>query len=219
MVVWPSRTWVMLCMKVVPPSGTTSIPNSQPFFRGDKVKAPPAGGNWLDYKRKPKTSSIWTRPTPAATKVTAKAANKKSPRSRFRPKSKRGKKRRKKRRGGLQTASTLKKQAGESSTRLVKKSGRIGNASRRKSRKLRKSRPAALRATSIVPDGPPSPPHFQGYQYRIARSWGPERIETGWWRGRTVGRDYYRVETAAGRRFWLFRRLRDDRWFLHGAFD
>ena len=47
----------------------------------------------------------------------------------------------------------------------------------------------------------------------------PERIQTGWWRGRTVGRDYYRVETACGRRFWLFRRLRDGRWFLHGAFE
>ena len=58
-----------------------------------------------------------------------------------------------------------------------------------------------------------------GRQQRIARCWGPERIETGWWRGRPVGRDYYRVETAAGRRFWLFRRLRDGHWFLHGMFE
>ena len=46
---------------------------------------------------------------------------------------------------------------------------------------------------------------------------GPERIETGWWRGHTIGRDYYCVETAAGHRYWLFRRLRDGRWFLHGC--
>ena len=29
----------------------------------------------------------------------------------------------------------------------------------------------------------------------------------------------YRVETTEGYRFWLFRRLSDDRWFLHGWFD
>ncbi len=61
--------------------------------------------------------------------------------------------------------------------------------------------------------------HFGGRQHQIAYTWGPERIETGWWRGRTVGRDYYRIETTTGRRFWLFRRLRDGRWFLHGMFD
>jgi protein ImuB len=58
-----------------------------------------------------------------------------------------------------------------------------------------------------------------GRQHRIARAWGPERIETGWWRGPAVGRDYYRVETTTGQRFWLFRQLRDGNWFLHGMFD
>lgn len=81
------------------------------------------------------------------------------------------------------------------------------------------ARPAALVASSVLPEGPPVQFHFQGSMHRVARTWGPERIETGWWRGRTVGRDYYRVETAAGRRFWLFRRLRDGKWFLHGMFE
>jgi hypothetical protein len=58
-----------------------------------------------------------------------------------------------------------------------------------------------------------------GDQHEVAQTWGPERIETGWWRGRPAGRDYYRVETSAGRRFWIFRRLRDDQWFVHGVFD
>jgi protein ImuB len=53
----------------------------------------------------------------------------------------------------------------------------------------------------------------------FAQTWGPERIETGWWRGQAVGRDYYRVETTDGRRFWIFRNLEDNRWFLHGVFD
>ncbi|MCX7427046.1 MAG: DNA polymerase Y family protein [Planctomycetia bacterium] len=78
-------------------------------------------------------------------------------------------------------------------------------------------RPIALPLASLVPEGPPLGFEFGGH-HRVAHVWGPERIETGWWRGQSVGRDYYRVETASGRRFWLFRRLRDGRWFLHGSF-
>jgi protein ImuB len=33
---------------------------------------------------------------------------------------------------------------------------------------------------------------------------GPERIESGWWDGADVRRDYYRVETAAGQQAWVF---------------
>ena len=80
-------------------------------------------------------------------------------------------------------------------------------------------RPVGLGVTSIVPDGPPVRFQFGGRGHRITNSWGPERIETGWWRNRTVGRDYYQVETASGCRYWLFRRLRDGRWFLHGMFE
>ena len=53
----------------------------------------------------------------------------------------------------------------------------------------------------------------------MARHWGPERIETGWWRRERAVRDYYRVETTEGRRFWLFRRRRDGRWFLHAGYE
>ncbi len=84
------------------------------------------------------------------------------------------------------------------------------------------ARPRQVAVTSFVPDGPLGtvPIFVAGHPpQRIARCWGPERIETGWWRGQAVGRDYYRVETAAGHRWWLFRRLRDGRWFLHGMFD
>ena len=60
---------------------------------------------------------------------------------------------------------------------------------------------------------------FEGEEHSVAASWGPERIETGWWRGRPIARDYYVVETGSGRRLWLFRRLDNGRWFAHGAFD
>jgi protein ImuB len=80
-------------------------------------------------------------------------------------------------------------------------------------------RPAPVAVMALAPDGPPLKFHFANRQEAVVRSWGPERIETGWWRGQAVGRDYFRVETSAGQRFWLFRRLRDEKWFLHGMFE
>ena len=82
-----------------------------------------------------------------------------------------------------------------------------------------RSPPTAVEVIAVAPDGPPRVFHDQGEAHLIVRHWGPERIETSWWRGRLVRRDYYRVETRAGRCFWLFRRLGDGRWFLHGEFD
>jgi protein ImuB len=79
--------------------------------------------------------------------------------------------------------------------------------------------PVPVKLVSIVPDGPPISLWLDGQEERIVERWGPERIETGWWRGRSARRDYYRVETQSGRRLWLFRRLTDNRWFLHGWFD
>lgn len=66
---------------------------------------------------------------------------------------------------------------------------------------------------------PPTAFQFQGTHYDVVRHWGPERIETGWWRGKSIRRDYYRVETDGGSRFWVFRQLDDGQWFLHGCFE
>jgi protein ImuB len=79
--------------------------------------------------------------------------------------------------------------------------------------------PVAIDVLAVVPDGPPVRFQWGETAYRIARSWGPERIETGWWRERDVARDYYRVATEDGNRFWLFRRRDDGRWYVHGCFD
>lgn len=54
--------------------------------------------------------------------------------------------------------------------------------------------------------------------HRVVNGWGPERIETGWWRGRTVHRDYWRVETDEGEQLWVYRDLKFRKWFLHGMF-
>jgi protein ImuB len=47
----------------------------------------------------------------------------------------------------------------------------------------------------------------------------PERIESGWWDGRDIRRDYYRAKDTDGSRLWIFRDLRGDHtWYLHGLF-
>jgi protein ImuB len=69
-----------------------------------------------------------------------------------------------------------------------------------------------------VHEGPPKVFHWRGETFDVRKTWGPERIQAGWWRGRYERRDYYQVETDKGNRFWLFRRG-DGAWFLHGIFD
>src|SRR6266511_2842702 len=47
---------------------------------------------------------------------------------------------------------------------------------------------------------------------------GPERIETGWWDGDDVGRDYFVGRNARGEELWLYRD-RGGEWFAHGVFS
>jgi protein ImuB len=89
---------------------------------------------------------------------------------------------------------------------------------------------------AAVPDGPPQRFRWRRALFEVARAEGPERIAMEWWR--SVGesrsdnnktnqkpiRDYFRVETSEGQRFWLYRDgLYDQsglapRWYLHGIF-
>ncbi len=47
----------------------------------------------------------------------------------------------------------------------------------------------------------------------------PERIETGWWDGEEIARDYYTALDPQGVRLWVFReRTAPHGWFLHGIF-
>jgi protein ImuB len=79
--------------------------------------------------------------------------------------------------------------------------------------------PIAVTVTAVVPDGPPARFRWKNRQHIVTDCVGPERIETGWWRGRHVQRDYFRVTDSAGSRFWLFRERNTGEWFLHGVFD
>jgi protein ImuB len=51
---------------------------------------------------------------------------------------------------------------------------------------------------------------------------GPERIESGWWDGADVRRDYFIAESPRGEIVWIYRDHRygieDGEWFLHGLF-
>jgi protein ImuB len=79
--------------------------------------------------------------------------------------------------------------------------------------------PQPLEVVCVAPDGPPRFVWLENRRERIEHCVGPERIETLWWRGPSVRRDYYRIATQSGSHLWIFRRLTDARWFLHGVFD
>ena len=49
---------------------------------------------------------------------------------------------------------------------------------------------------------------------------GPERIETGWWDGRPVARDYFVASNPQREVCWIFRDYRHGKkWYLHGYFS
>jgi protein ImuB len=47
---------------------------------------------------------------------------------------------------------------------------------------------------------------------------GPERIESGWWDGKGVARDYYIARHSRGIRLWVFQERQSKRWYMHGVF-
>jgi len=80
-------------------------------------------------------------------------------------------------------------------------------------------RPLQVPAMALRPEGPPGWFRWQGQSYEVLMAVGPERLETGWWRGRDIQRDYFRVLVRSGGQYWLFRDRSSGRWFLHGVFD
>jgi protein ImuB len=88
------------------------------------------------------------------------------------------------------------------------------------------SAPQPIEALAEVPDGPPLRFRWRRVLHEIASAEGPERIAPEWWlEGNEAPqtRDYYRIEDAEGRRFWVFRQglygqAGRPRWFIHGLF-
>jgi protein ImuB len=86
--------------------------------------------------------------------------------------------------------------------------------------------PEAAEVVALIPEGPPRQFRWRGVLHQVAQAEGPERIAGEWWRqaDNEIERDYYVVEDAAGRRFWLYRAGLYGRggatpqWFVHGVF-
>jgi protein ImuB len=79
------------------------------------------------------------------------------------------------------------------------------------------SMPLNLRPVWLCPNGGQPLPADMPTRWLIES--GPERIESGWWDGKDVARDYYIVRAAHGARWWVYRDRRPPhRWYLHGWF-
>jgi len=87
--------------------------------------------------------------------------------------------------------------------------------------------PQRIEVLAEVPDGPPRRFRWRRNTHEITRTEGPERIAAEWWRrkdGAGPTRDYYRIEDARGRRFWVFRHglygteKANPDWYVHGLF-
>lgn len=80
-------------------------------------------------------------------------------------------------------------------------------------------------AVAEIPDGPPRSFLWRRTRHQISRAEGPERLAPEWWRDQLAAktRDYFRVETTDGRRFWLYREglyqteTNQPVWYVHGA--
>ena len=88
------------------------------------------------------------------------------------------------------------------------------------------SHPEPIEAVAPIPDDPPVQFRWRHVLHKVRAAEGPERIAPEWWRPGDQDaeiRDYYRVEDAEGRRFWLYRAglyqtTPAPRWFMHGMF-
>jgi len=83
--------------------------------------------------------------------------------------------------------------------------------------------PEKIEAVAELPDHPPRLFIWRNARHRVAKADGPERIHGEWWlsdKETALIRDYYRVETADGTRYWLFRDGPTEEgggWWLHGV--
>jgi len=83
--------------------------------------------------------------------------------------------------------------------------------------------PKPIQVTAPIPDYPPMVFIYKGEVHEVKKAHGPERIEREWWIDDGLHRDYYVLEDAKGRRYWVFRLGHFDpqynnKWFVHGFF-
>jgi protein ImuB len=90
--------------------------------------------------------------------------------------------------------------------------------------------PAGPRPLWLLAEPEPLADYLRGTRTPPVLTDGPEKIESGWWEGRDVCRDYYVARTGAGQVLWLFREAPslpagaagastgDAAWYVHGIF-
>jgi protein ImuB len=66
--------------------------------------------------------------------------------------------------------------------------------------------------------GEPTSISIDRHSWRIVAVAGPERIESGWWSGPMQRREYYRIALQTGDWWWIYRDMKTNSWYLHGAF-
>jgi protein ImuB len=92
--------------------------------------------------------------------------------------------------------------------------------------------PEPIDVVALVPDDPPRLFRWRQASHRVTRLDGPERLVHEWWTTSAITspalnssvRDYYRVETEDGQRYWIYRDNAFNakpgqpaaRWYLHG---
>ncbi|MCG8506896.1 MAG: DNA polymerase Y family protein [Sphingomonadales bacterium] len=96
-------------------------------------------------------------------------------------------------------------------------------------------RPEPITVLAEIPEGPPASFTWRRVRRQVIKAEGPERIAPEWWTGDgALGacdgcdgasglRDYYRLEDAGGRRYWVYRdglfgEPQAPRWYVHGLF-
>ena len=72
-----------------------------------------------------------------------------------------------------------------------------------------------LDAPRPLPERNAVPQHEDGPLTLLA---GPERIESGWWDGQDMERDYFIARTPREALVWVYRERRAG-WYLHGIFS
>lgn len=127
--------------------------------------------------------------------------------------------------------------ARDSATRLLERlRARLGDAAltslqlvaeHRPERAWRNVTPDLDRPGDAAPDGRLRPTWLLPEPRRLASlaglslEHGPERIESGWWDGADMRRDYFVARTREDALWWVFRDLdaTQEAWFLHGYFS
>lgn len=77
------------------------------------------------------------------------------------------------------------------------------------------SRPLWLLPAPVTLEVREGNPYWNG---RLALESERERIESGWWDGEEIARDYFVARNPQGQRCWVFCELHSRQWFLHGVF-